>query len=112
MGRDSYISSNSGGLKSIHQPAYHKRTFYNGLRNYPATDNFAKRGRSSMATFEEKNDVFSKSQDHWHKGFKREMNLMKNYQAMMDDRLSVPKKIKKVNRNVSTIRNKSPGKLL
>ena len=60
-----------------------------------------------MATFEEKNDVFSKSQDHWHSGFKREMNIMKVYQKTMDKRLSVPKKIKKVTRNVSMIRDNS-----
>ena len=60
-----------------------------------------------MATFEEKNDVFSKSQDHWHSGFKREMNIMKIYQKTMDKRLSVPKKIKKVTRNVSLMRDNS-----
>lgn len=31
-GRDSYISSNAGGMKAMHQNANYKRTFYNNLR--------------------------------------------------------------------------------
>ena len=102
-GRDGYISSNSGGLRAMEQPAYHKRTFYNGLRNYPQIDNYARRGRSMRATFEEKNDRFSQSQDHWAPGFKREMNLISNYQKMLDHRLSKPKKVSKVQKRIANL---------
>ena len=33
-GRDSYISTNSGGLRSDYRPAHGKRTFYSNLRQY------------------------------------------------------------------------------
>lgn len=60
-GRDTYISDSAGGLKSIYQPAYFKRTFYNNLRQYPRIDNHAKRGGTHTASYEERNDVFSRS---------------------------------------------------
>ena len=53
-GRDTYISDSAGGLKVMYQPAYHKRTFYNNLRQYPQIDNYGKRGRSHAATHMEK----------------------------------------------------------
>ena len=60
-GRDTYISDSAGGLKTIYQPANHKRTFYNGLRQYPQTDNYAKRVKSHAASFEQRQDEFSRS---------------------------------------------------
>jgi hypothetical protein len=78
-GRDTYISDSAGGLKNMYQPAGFKRTFYNNLRSYEPIDNYSKRGKSHTASFEEKNDVFSQSQDHWNKGFRREMRMISNY---------------------------------
>lgn len=97
-GRDTYISDSSGGLRTIYQPAYQKRTFYNELRQYPKIDNYGRRGKSHTATFEERNDTFSRSQDHWNSGFRREMTLLGNYQRMLDHRLSKPKAVCKVPR--------------
>ena len=39
----------------------------------------------------EKRDMYSKSQNHFGDKYKREMNLVKNYQMMLDARLSAPK---------------------
>ena len=75
-GRDTYISDSAGGLKSIYQPAYFKRTFYNNLREYPRLDDYGKRGKSHTASYQEKNDVFSKTQNHWSNGYNREMNYI------------------------------------
>jgi len=36
-GRDSYISSNSGGLRAEYRPAHGQRTFYSNLRKYDLT---------------------------------------------------------------------------
>lgn len=41
----------------------------------------------------EKNDTFSASQNHFNPKFVREMSMVKNYQHMMDNRLSCPKKV-------------------
>lgn len=90
-GRDTYISDSAGGLKTMYQPAGYKRTFYNNLRNYPQLDNPAKKGKSHTANREQKMDLFTKSQDHWNTGFRKEMRLISNYQNMLDDRLSKPK---------------------
>ena len=49
-----------------------------------------------MASIEERNDLFSQTQDHWSQGFIKESNLIKNYQFMMDNRLSKPKVLKKI----------------
>ena len=46
---------------------------------------------SHTATVVEKRDLYSKSQNHFNDKYKREMNLVKNYQMMMDHRLSKPK---------------------
>ena len=46
---------------------------------------------SHTATMTEKRDLYSKSQNHFGPKYKREMNLVKNYQMMMDYRLSHPK---------------------
>ena len=72
-GRDMYISGNSGGLRVQAVPAYYKRTYFNSLRNYPELlVNNSRRGHSHRATWEEKNDTFSRSQDHWLKPFRQE----------------------------------------
>ena len=78
-GRDTYISDSAGGLLQIYQPAFQKRTFYNNLREYPRLDNHAKRGHSHTATYNERGDVYSRSQDHFTKGFRREMRFVSNY---------------------------------
>ena len=93
-GRDTYISDYSGGLRLMYHPAHGKRTFYNSLRQYDVKDyGFGHRQKSNRATMEERRDTFSKSQNHFNSKFKREMGLVKNYQHMMDQRLSKPKEI-------------------
>lgn len=52
---------------------------------------FGKRDQSHTATMQEKRDIYSKSQNHFNPKFNREMNLVRNYQMMMDKRLSCPK---------------------
>lgn len=86
----------------MYQPAHNKRTFYSNLRCYPKIDNHAYRNKSHTATYEERNDTFWRSQDHWNKGFSREQRLLGNYQRMLDGRLSVPKTLQKVNTNFSS----------
>jgi len=97
-GRDSYISSNCGGLKTMHQPAYNKRTFYSNLRQYPQIENYGKRVTKNPFTSSEKADIFSRSQNHWSAGFNRELSLVNNYQRGLDQRLSKPKNTKNLNR--------------
>lgn len=109
-GRDTYISDSAGGLKLIYQPAYQKRTFFNNLRQYPQIDNYARRNKSHTASFEERGDVFSKSQNHWNHAHTREMTLVRNYQRMLDTRLSNPKKLQKIdtvfqNKNEKVFKN-------
>lgn len=93
-GRDTYISDFSGGLRVQYRPGHGKRTFYNNLRVYDKTNyGFGKRGHSHTATMIERNDTFSSSQNHFNPKFVREMSMVKNYQHMMDNRLSMPKKV-------------------
>lgn len=93
-GRDTYISDYSGGLRTMYRPAHGKRTFYNSLREYDQRGyGFGKRNQSHTATMQEKRDDFSKSQNHYNSKYKREMNLVTNYQRMLDHRLSKPKQI-------------------
>lgn len=89
-GRDSYISSNSGGLRSEYRPAHGKRTFYSNLRQY---DKIAQpnRNKSHMATAGDKRDILSNTQNRFNDKFRRNATLVKNYQNMLDARLSVPK---------------------
>ena len=69
--------------------------------------NNSRRGHSHRATWEEKNDTFSRSQDHWLKPFRQEQALMSNYQRMLDHRLSKPKEIQKgVKRNEMSARHR------
>ena len=44
----------------------------------------------------EKRDMLSKTQNHFNPKFKREMALVRNYQHMMDHRLSKPKGVVEV----------------
>ena len=91
-GRDSYISDSSGGLRCPVQAGHGKSTFYNNLRQYDQRSyGFGQRDKSHTATMVEKRDLYSKSQNHFGPKYKREMNLVKNYQMMMDHRLSHPK---------------------
>ena len=53
-GRDTYISNNAGGLRSLHRPAMFSKTFYNSLRQYPDSHYNAKKGRSHTMTMREK----------------------------------------------------------
>jgi len=79
-GRDTYISQNDGGFRPMHRAGYGKNTFYNNLRQYPLnTKPFTDRKKSHTATFFEKKDDFSSSQDHFNHKFKREMQLVQNY---------------------------------
>lgn len=57
----------------------------------------------------EKNDIFSQSQYRHNKKFNREMALVKNYQMMLDHRLSVPKVIQvdETERKTKIFRNSS-----
>ena len=77
-GRDTYISQNSGGLRVMNQPAYSKRTFYTGLREYPEVGAYHRSATKSNERGQV--DVFSRSQNHWNRGFQKEQNLVKNYQ--------------------------------
>jgi len=53
---------------------------------------FLNRKNSHTATFAEKKDDLNSSQEHFNPKYKREMQLVQNYQMMMDQRLSIPKK--------------------
>lgn len=82
----------------MNQPAYYKRTFYAGLREYPEINGYKpKRGGSYMNNSTERiGDVFTQSQNHWNPGFRKEQSLVKNYQKQMDIRLSNPKRLTKI----------------
>ena len=84
-------------------PAHGKRTFYNGLRQHPENTSW-KRSQSHTATMNEKKDVFSRSQNHFNHKYLREMNLVSNYQRMLDERLSKPK-ITKEDQNGKVYKN-------
>ena len=77
-GRDSYISSNSGGLRTEYRPAHGKRTFYSNLRQYEqrASPN---RGSSHTATLEDKKDILSNTQNRFNDKFRRNAALVRNY---------------------------------
>ena len=89
-GRDSYISYNSGGLRSEHRAAHGKRTFYSNLRQYEqiASPN---RNKSHTATLGDKKDILSNTQNRFNDKFRRNASIVRNYQNMLDNRLSVPK---------------------
>jgi hypothetical protein len=89
-GRDSYISSNSGGLRAECRPAHGQRTFYSNLRKYDQTAQ-PNRGASHMATSGDKRDLLSNTQNKFSDKFRRNNTLVKNYQNMLDARLSLPK---------------------
>jgi hypothetical protein len=77
-GRDTYISDSAGGLRSTYAPAAFKRTFYNNLREYPVQNGW-KRTKSSTASYREKTDTFTRSQQHFNPKFTKEIDLVKNY---------------------------------
>lgn len=89
-GRDTYISNSSGGLRADYRPAHGQRTFYSNLRKY---DQVAQpnRGHSHTATMADKRDVLSNTQNRFNDKFRRNAALVKNYQNMLDGRLSQPK---------------------
>ena len=90
-GRDTYISSSAGGLRSLHTPAqFKKNTFYTNLRVYNPLPGYS-RTRSNTATMKERGDVFTKTQQSFNHKFHREMSAIKNYQNKLDMRLSRPK---------------------
>ena len=86
-GRDTYISNSSGGLRVDYRPAHGQRTFYSNLRKY---DQVAQpnRGSSHTATMADKRDVLSNTQNRFNDKFRRNAPLVKNYQNMLDMRLS------------------------
>jgi len=76
----------------MYHPAHGKQTFYNSLRQYDVKGyGFGHRQKSHTATMTEKRDMYAKTQNHFNPKFKREMSLVKNYQMMMDHRLSKAK---------------------
>ena len=76
----------------MYHPAHGKQTFYNSLRQYDQKGyGFGHRQKSHTATMTEKRDMYAKTQNHFNPKFKREMALVRNYQHMMDHRLSKPK---------------------
>ena len=89
-GRDTYISNESGGLRSAYRPAHGSRTFYSNLRQYEQRVQ-PNRGKSHTATFNEKRDILCNSQNKFDDKFRRNAALVANYQNMLDARLSVPK---------------------
>ena len=105
-GRDSYISSNSGGLRFENRPGHGQRTFYSNLRQYDQRAQI-NRGKSHMASMADKRDALSNTQNKFNDKFRRNASLVKNYQNMLDHRLSKPKVVEqdergKVFRNSAT----------
>ena len=86
-GRDSYISNNSGGLRFENRPGHGQRTFYSNLRQYDQTAQIG-RGKSHMASMGDKRDVLSNTQNKFNDKFRRNAAIVKNYQNMLDQRLS------------------------
>ena len=89
-GRDTYISDSSGGLRAAYRPAHGQRTFYSNLRKYDQRAQ-PNRGSSHTATFAEQRDILSNTQNRFNDKFRKNSSLVKNYQNMLDQRLSQPK---------------------
>lgn len=69
----------------MHRAGYGKGTYFNQLRHYNQSDvPFKSRKKSHTATFADKKDDFSASQEHFNPKYKREMKLISNYQHMLD----------------------------
>lgn len=69
----------------MHQAGYGKGTYFNSLRSYGQSQApFRSRKKSHTATFAEKKDDFSSSQEHFNPKYKREMKLISNYQHMLN----------------------------
>jgi hypothetical protein len=87
-GRDTYIAQNDGGFRPMHRAGDSANTYFTSLRQYPEQTNLSRnRHNQPRHTL----DVFQSSQDHYNQRFVRENALIRNYQHMMDRRLSVPK---------------------
>lgn len=101
----------------MHKDGFGKGTFYQSLRHYgefsPPMDKcgsqlFGQRKRSTTLQNSgvhqsgSKADIFQTSQEHFSPKFKKEMNLVHNYQRMMDYRLAKPKGINEVEENNRT----------
>ena len=91
-GRDTYISNSSGGLRCDYRPAHGQRTFYTNLRQYDQRAG-PNRATSHMATATDRRDILSNTQNRFNDKFRRNASLVKNYQNMLDKRLSVPKQV-------------------
>ena len=89
-GRDTYISNSSGGLRADYRPAHGNRTFYSNLRQYDKRAQ-PNRNKSHMATMGDKRDILSNTQNRFNDKYRRNNAIVKNYQNMLDARLSVPK---------------------
>lgn len=89
-GRDTYISNSSGGLRTDYRPAHGNRTFYSNLRKYDQRA-MPNRNASHTATMADKRDILSNTQNRFNDKFRRNNMLVKNYQNMLDARLSAPK---------------------
>ena len=77
-GRDTYISNSSGGLRTDYRPAHGQRTFYSNLRKYDQRAH-PNRGASHTATFADKRDLLSNSQNRFNDKFRRNVAIVKNY---------------------------------
>ena len=89
-GRDTYISNSSGGLRSDYRPAHGNRTFYSNLRKYDQRA-MPNRNASHTATMADKRDILSTTQNRFNDKFRGNNAIVKNYQNMLDARLSAPK---------------------
>ena len=94
-GRDSYISANSGGLRCENRAAHGQRTFYSNLRKYEQRAQ-PNQGMSHTATFNDKRDILANTQNKLNDKFRRNASLVRNYQNMLDYRLSAPKQVAQV----------------
>lgn len=77
-GRDTYISDSSGGLRASYRPAHGQRTFYSNLRKYEQRAQ-PNRGSSHTATFADKRDVLSNTQNRFNDKYRRNAAIVKNY---------------------------------
>ncbi len=116
-GRDTYISSYAGGLRTLTQPAPYKRTFYNNLRVYDrkgtpirplsvykgpgsfTANCLINRSRSMMkkqyvsTSNDVESDVFIRCQLKFNDKYATQARHVRYYQKHMDQRLSQPKKL-------------------
>ena len=94
-GRDSYIVRPNGGLYNEYVPGSMKAGFYNSLRHYDRERGSMSPSRKSLSPSGKK-DVFLSSQNHFNSTQMSNIKKVKTYQKILDNRLSKPKYIKKV----------------